>query len=538
MIIKKLNTVFHKHSKVLFGAFTLIIIVSFLGFLTPGQFGCGDMSLGAPAVGEAYGKKVTIDDLRETQRQFSIFSEAFTGQRFDVDFERVFFFHCARIKAEQLGIRVSAKEIGEAIRTVPMLMTEGKFDNAKYKTMIANLGRFGISEDELIEAIRTRLVIGKLQSRLAGSVIVTDSEIEEVFRSGFTKYQVAAAGFTADSVKTVPTEAQLKEFFEAHRAAYKIEGKFSAVVASVSANKFAAAAKKDATEERLKKFFSANIRLFVGKDGKVPEFGAVKPEVLKRFVAAESLESAKRKAYDFASSIYEKMNEIPAEKRKEFFATSAARQGLTVQTAEDVPLSGNTLGSVKSHDLVKALAGVAESNPVTDVVTVGDTVCVGCRIKIVPTRPAATLDEVKAQVVGDWRLVKVRELAAAEAVKLQAIADPAKRLQAFRALENVKFTDFTFTKFGDPAPPAGFEVALQLVQNRSGSTVAISDSNGAQLFYLIKRTAPDPKTFAAEKARCAFMCRLLKQSLAGAELTEDIAAHCTFKMNQEGGHRH
>ena len=534
MIIKKLNTVFHKHSKVLFGAFTLIIIVSFLGFLTPGQFGCGDMSLGAPAVGEAYGKKVTIDDLRETQRQLSIFSEAFTGQRVDVDFEQVFFFRCACIKAEQLGIRVSAKEIGEAIRKMPMLMTEGKFDNAKYKTMIANLGRFGIGEDELIEAIRTRLVIGKLQSRFAGSAIVTDSEIEEVFLSGFTKYQVAAAGFTADSVKTAPTADQLKAFFEAHRAAYRIEGKFSSVVASASANKFAAAAKKAATEERLKKFFRANTRLFVGKDGKGPEFDAVKPEVLKRFVAAESLELARRKAYDFASSIYEEMNEIPAEKRKESFATSAVRQGLTVQTAGEVPFSGDTLGSVKSRELVKALAGVAESNPVTDAVTVGDKVYVGCRIKIVPTRPA-TLDEVKAQVVGDWRLVRARELASAEAVKLQAIADPAKRLQAFRALKNVKFADFTFNKFGDPAPPAGFEVASQLVQSPAGSAVAIPDRNGAQLFYLIKRIAPDPKTFAAEKERCAFMCRFLKQSLAGAELTEDIAAHCTFKMNQEGG---
>ena len=95
--------------------------------------------------------------------------------------------------------------------------------------------------------------------------------------------------------------------------------------------------------------------------------------------------------------------------------------------------------------------------------------------------------------------------------------------------------DFTFNKFGDPAPPAGFEVASQLVQSPAGSAVAIPDRNGAQLFYLIKRIAPDPKTFAAEKERCAFMCRFLKQSLAGAELTEDIAAHCTFKMNQEGG---
>ena len=536
MIIKKLNTVFHKHSRVLFLAFTLIIIVSFLGFLTPGQFGCGEMPLGEPAVGEAYGKKVTIDDLRETQRQLSIFSEAFMGQRVDVDFEQVFFFFCACVKAEQLGIRVSSKEIGEAISEIPMLMTDGKFDNAKYKAMIDNLGRLGVGEEELIEAVRTRLVIGKLQSRLAGNVIVTDSEVEEFFRSGYTKYQVAAAGFSAGSVKTVPTAAQLEDFFKAHRDVYKVEGKLSAVVASVPAAEFAAKVNKSATNERLEKFFRDNPGLFAGKDGKQPAFDAVRGEVRKRFVALESLELAKRKAYDFASSIYEEMNEIPAEKRGEFFADAARKQRLAVQPVAEAKFSGDVLGKIKSRELVRALASVADSNPVTDAVTVGTQVCVGCRVKLVPTRPAE-FAEVKAQVAGDWKLAEARKLGATEAVKLQAIADPAKRLQAFRALRNVKFTDFSFTKLGNPAPPAGFEVATQLIERPTGSTVAIPDAKGSQLFYLIKRTAPDAKAFAAEKERCATMCRFFKQSLAGAELTEDISANCTFTMNREGHRR-
>ena len=536
MIIKKLNTVFHKHSRVLFGAFTLIIIVSFLGFLTPGQFGCGDMQLGTPPVGEAYGKKVTIEDLRETQRQLSIFAEAFMGQRIDVELEQVFFFYCACVKAEQLGIRVGSKEIGEAIREMPMLMTKGEFDNAKYKAMIDNLGRIGVGEEELIESVRTRLVIGKLQSRLAGNVIVTDSEVEDFFRSGYTKYQAAAAGFTAAGVATAPSAAQLEAFFKEHRAAYKVEGKLSAVVASVPASEFAAQVNKTATKERLEKFFRDNSGLFVGKDGKTPKFDAVRKDVHRRFIAVESLELAKRKAYDFASSIYEEMNEVPAGERGKFFADAARKSGLAVQTVGEVPFGGETLGKIKSRELVKALAGVADSNPVTDAVTVGNQVCVGCRTGIVPTRPAE-LAEVKTRVAGDWKLAEARKLAVAESVKLQAIADPAKRLQAFRALKNVKFTDFTFTRLGNPAPPAGFEAAMQLIERPSGSSVAIPDRNGAQLFYLIGRTAPDPKTFAAEKERCAMMCRFFKQSLAGAELTEDIRANCTFNMNREG-HRH
>ncbi len=286
----------------------------------------------------------------------------------------------------------------------------------------------------------------------------------------------------------------------------------------------------------MKKFFRDNPGLFAGKDGKTPKFDAVRGEVRKRFVSLESLELAKRKAYDFASSIYEEMNEIPAEKRGEFFASAAAKQGLAVQPVGEAAFSGDTLGKIKSGELVRALASVADSNPVTDAVTVGNAVCVGCRVKLVPTRPAE-FAEVKSRVAEDWKVAEARKLAATEAVKLAAISDPAKRLQAFRALKNVKFTDFSFTKLGNPAPPAGFEVAMQLLERPSGSAVAIPDRSGSQLFYLIGRTAPDDKTFAAEKERCATMCRFFKQSLAGAELTEDISANCTFTMNREG-HRH
>ena len=71
MIIKKLNAVFHRHSRWLFGAFTIIIIVSFLGFLTPGTFGLESVT-GSTAVGTSYGKSVTYNDLRSTSQKMAV----------------------------------------------------------------------------------------------------------------------------------------------------------------------------------------------------------------------------------------------------------------------------------------------------------------------------------------------------------------------------------------------------------------------------------------------------------------------------------
>ncbi len=532
MIIKKLNTVFHKHSRVLFGAFTLVIIVSFLGFLTPGQFGCGDMSLGAPEVGTAFGKKVTTADLQESGRRLSIFSEAFLGQRTEFDPEQLFFFHCAEVKAGQLGIHASPREISEAISSMPMLQTDGKFDKRKYRDLVAALRRNGITEDELLDAMRGRIVMDKLQQQLFGNVIVTASEVETFFRTYNTRYLVAVAGYTADSVRTAPTAAQLETFFKANRNLYRIEGRVSALLAEVPYSAFRAEARKEATAENLEKFYRDNTVLFTGKDGKPDSFEQCRSEVLKRFVEAGAAELAKRKAYDFASGVYEEMSEVAAADRSRVFSGAAAKAGIRVLPAAEAAFSGDSIGKVKSREVVRELIAAAESNPVTDAVPLHDAVYVGCVLTRTETRPAE-LGEVKAQVEQDWRRDAARRMAFEEAGKLNAITDAAERIKVFRALKNVKFSDFEFTKWGRPSPPAGFESALQLTELPEGRMMAVPDASGAALFCLLKRTPPDIKDFEAEKERCTMMCRALKQSVAASEFSEDIAANCVFTMKPE-----
>ena len=110
MVIKKLNSVFHRHSRWLFGAFTIIIIVSFLGFLTPGTFGFGDMNNPESIpMGTAYGKTVTLGELRNISRNISIFSEVFNGMPISRDLpnESVFMYACLDRKAKAMGLTVS-----------------------------------------------------------------------------------------------------------------------------------------------------------------------------------------------------------------------------------------------------------------------------------------------------------------------------------------------------------------------------------------------------------------------------------------------
>ena len=63
MVIRKMNTVLVKHNKILFGIFSIVIIVSFVWFFTPGLD--GSMFFGArnqapnAVVGSVFGKNIT-----------------------------------------------------------------------------------------------------------------------------------------------------------------------------------------------------------------------------------------------------------------------------------------------------------------------------------------------------------------------------------------------------------------------------------------------------------------------------------------------
>ena len=68
MVIRKMNTVLVKHNKILFGAFSIIIIISFVWFFTPGIDGSllfGNRMSPNSVVGKVFGKKVKLKDYQK-----------------------------------------------------------------------------------------------------------------------------------------------------------------------------------------------------------------------------------------------------------------------------------------------------------------------------------------------------------------------------------------------------------------------------------------------------------------------------------------
>ncbi len=535
MIIKKLNGLFHKHSRWLFGAFTIVIIVSFMGFLTPGQFGL-DMfsSPSSIEVGTAFGEKVTYGDLRTMSQRIVVFNEVFTGMPVrDLNEQQVFGPYCLVVAAKRLGLAASDKEVADLLQKSPLLQTDGKFDFKKYQTLLADFRRRGITDTDINDAFRDAILINKLNNSIVSGVVVTPDEVEQFYRRLNTGYEVDVATFAADSFRgQVKMDAKkLQEFFSARRSEYVIEAKLSALVVAFPYAGFKAEAEKQVNDAALQKYFEANKFLFSGKDGKEPEFAAVKADVATRFVAAQSRDLAVRRAYDFASKAYESVSEVAGtEKAAEFRKLAAAEKAELVETGL-VEVTATEFGKIKSSALMQQLAASVESSPVTNAVPGDDAAYVGFVLERVAAKPAE-FNDVNKQISADFLQAEAMELArkaAADALtRLQGVTDQAARRKAFSELKGCSFKQFEFS--AQKQPPEGFEAAARVAVNlRPGEISAVVPvPNGAVLVDLLKRIPADMKDFEAKRAEYETRYRFYKEQMAGAAFEEELSSQCAL----------
>ncbi|MBD8166731.1 peptidylprolyl isomerase [Erwinia persicina] len=79
--------------------------------------------------------------------------------------------------AKDIGLAISDDQIKQAIFTQPAFQTEGKFDNAKYMSIISNMG---FSADQYAEALRKQLTTQQLIQSVTGTDFVLSNETDSL----------------------------------------------------------------------------------------------------------------------------------------------------------------------------------------------------------------------------------------------------------------------------------------------------------------------------------------------------------------------
>lgn len=535
MLIKKLNSMFHKHSRWLFGIFAAIIIIAFMDFLTPGRGGCAFS--GEPEdqkVGTAFGKKVTYGDLMEVERDLQVY-ESLTTYRNQRDPRTLFFCYCILKRAEQLGFTFSDTQIAEALRVLPRFLENGKFSRAKYDEFLKNQQ---LSSADLIKAVRNSLIIEQLPGFFRRDVTVTDQEIEAVYKSNFPRvairaFQVKAADF-ADLVKI--DDAELKKYMAANKANYVIPGKLDALVIELPSEPYKAEAEKTVTEK-----FVADLikdRGLSGVDVKV-----IRPMLVEQ-KAAELANARMNTFYRNASAAIDEAKDAKA--KINAFRNAAGQNKFTVIEAKDVEFNSAVIDKIESADLIKELQSMPLSDNITPLTRPRRSakgVAVALLLKRTAPRPM-TFDEAKNKLTADFRKSESTKLARIRAKELWSNIvklAPAKRSAAFSKLgklENIVFSMISAPEKNELHMNIVRDASAHLGTMKTGDISRVIDSaDGALLVEMVKRYPAVMEKFAENKEMIKQGIVAQKMQQLQLEFMVNLDRNCRYEIEDRAAEK-
>ncbi len=537
MAISQLNTVFAKHHRIIFGVFSIIIIIAFTDFLTPGT-GIIDAFRGTgagQAAGEVFGRKISYAELNDQMRLDMLTLQFLQGRQVDSSMREMLeteslcnlgYLEAAR----RADIAVSNDEVKNMLRVL-FAGQDGKFSLQIYKNFVTNiLPQQGFTEEDLTAAIKQYLTINKLQELQSASVTVTPGDLQMIFNMQNEEFEVIACEINAkDFNKSVKVDAKaLDAFFQSRRNQYVIPAQLQALAVEYPYNKYRSAAIKLVKDPQLKAFYEQNKQLFATvKDGKmiIPELDKVKDQVRSSAIAAAARQMAVEEAQKFSVAAYEELNKVPAEKRLATFKKLLADKKLNAKATGKFTSDSKTAGTIAEGALVKELLSVMDM-PLTNAVAGSNAAYVAFATEFVPSRNAE-FKEVQAQVTADFinaESYKAAEMRAAEiAAKLNAI-QPSARVARAEAMQSPKFKAVGKFTIMSGSPELGF-AAVEVLNLQPGEIAKpFRKATGVQLLMLKSRKNSN-KEFKTDPM-LEMMCRQYKTSIQMMAFRTYIGNNC------------
>jgi len=218
--------------KYVLGGLLLLMTVSMVWYLVPSG---GNYTFGAPAkgvvakIGDA---EITADEVRTTARQM-LQQQMPQGSSANMSMLLPFFSQRAAEQlitrealineADRMGLRVTSEEIKDDLqhgRYAATFFPGGNFiGQTEYEDMLT---RANLTPAKFEGEVGKDILLTKLQALISGTASVTDAEIHDQFVKQNSKVKFDYAVLKEDDIKKGlhPTEAELKAFYESHKASY------------------------------------------------------------------------------------------------------------------------------------------------------------------------------------------------------------------------------------------------------------------------------------------------------------------------------
>lgn len=553
MVIRRMNNVLVKHNKILFGLFSIIIIVAFVWFFTPGVD--GSMFFGGPAsentiVARAAGKELSLKEYRNAmQQQAIVMAIAYNTSPaafMDLDNDQIFARVVLAAAAKKYGLTASDKEVIAFIKNLPSFKdAKGAFDNQKYSAYVeANLTPINLGAKDLEEAVRSMLATDKL-GKMVENTPVTEDEISRfqdmTMEKTFARMIVFDAASFKDQAKV--SEKEMMDYYKANEKTLLTRPQLKGLYIKFPYARYAA--KNPVKEAEAKKYYDANKIDYI-KDGKEQPFAKVKAAIIKKLSAEKAEAAAMDDARKFRDKLYSVAGDSESGKDQIGAFKKFAKEA-KLACVDTSWLKQNSLDVAKTGKeplLVSALFGTTERYPVTKSIRGYSGAFVACVTDRIAAKTAPFKDvknEIRTILSARKAANSANEQARAFAAKISVSKNPAAEVA--KALKNTKgklvklptFCYDTLNEFTKGNDQTRF-VALNLIPATATGTLSrIGDlPNGGKIAVFVdKRVLPTAKEKANDKAAKTDLYRQMKRSASVNSLQSWIFSNSANLMKQQ-----
>lgn len=391
-------------------------------------------------------------------------------------------------KAGDLNIKVSDEELRNSIMSLPVLQTNGTFDEGKFRQML-RYNRMSAEDFETLH--KADLIAYKIESLVREGVKISDQEVYDLYVLQNQKINVNFAQISGNDVKKKisPTAAELEDYLKNNGNLFRVPEQIKIQYIYFSGDSFS----QNISDADIKSYYLSNKDKYKAKDGKPLTLTQAQGSIVKELKKTRGLPNAYAEAKKARDVIYQDDN----------MEKYGSKNNLKVNNVDFFSVSKppQEFSSIKNFtEMMLEL----QKNEISKVISAENGYYL---VKVIDIKPAympklsAIENDVKRRFIENQTQI----LASKEA---QSIID---RLKAGESLDKiakekgVKINETGLFKPGNTIPrigesPDAAGVLFQLSINKPYAEKPLFINNAYFILKLKDVSKPDEKDFAAQKA--------------------------------------
>jgi len=390
-------------------------------------------------------------------------------------------------KASDLKIQVSDEELRNAIMSLPVLQTNGVFDERKYQRIL-RLNK--MSAEDFENFSRTDLIANKIESLIREGVKISDKEIYDLFALQHQKINVHFLKISANDFrnKISPSPSELEDYLKRNGNLFRVPEQIKIKYLFFGAGSFA----PNISDSDIKNYYSTYKDKFKTKDGRqltLPDVHGSIVKELKRTRGMQDAYSEVRKARD---EIYQEDN----------MDEYGKKHHVTVNTSDDFPLNKLPSEFMPASNIQETLLDLQEGE-LSKILTAGNGYYL---LQMVAKKPSYVpkLNAIENEVRRQFIESESQMMAEKEANSILERLESGERFEKVAAERGLLISETGFFQPGNIIPKIGqnenaAEILIQLSGGKPYPEKPLLMNNGYFILRFKDSTKPDEKQFGAQK---------------------------------------